>query len=285
MYDGSKLATIGWTSAAVATRTSPAPDRSAAAPHSAAAPAIPRLPASTSTVPYRPLWLSRGRGREFRDRVDHSSVMKKTSFRRFDRQRPSIRNQACDLADDPEPTTGPDSRPHAAWPIRRAISPAMWPPLKPASMFTTTTFDAQLLSIPEQCRDSLEVGPVADAGRHGDDRAVDQPADDAGQRALHPGDDDQGIGVLELGELVQQAVQSGNSDVGDELDLAVPRLGRDPASSATGKSLVPAVTITTRPSLGSPLPGADLESTTEGVVLALGEGGDQVDGGLGIDPR
>ena len=26
----------------------------------------------------------------------------------------------------------------------RAISPAMWPPLKPASILTTTTFDAQL---------------------------------------------------------------------------------------------------------------------------------------------
>src|SRR5262245_32286426 len=62
MYDGSKLATVGCTSAAVATRTSPAPDRSAAAPQSAAAPAIPRDPAMTSTWPNRPLWLSGGRG-------------------------------------------------------------------------------------------------------------------------------------------------------------------------------------------------------------------------------
>ncbi len=60
--DGSKLATAGWTSAGVATRTSPAPDRSADAPQSAAAPAMPREPAMTSTVPYRPLWLSRGAG-------------------------------------------------------------------------------------------------------------------------------------------------------------------------------------------------------------------------------
>ena len=41
----------------------------------------------------------------------------------------------------------PSSR---AWPIRRAIRPAMWPPLNPASMFTTTTFEAQLLSIPSK---------------------------------------------------------------------------------------------------------------------------------------
>ena len=62
MYDGSKLATVGWTSAGVAILTSPAPDRSAAAPHRAAAPAMPREPAMTSTVPNSPLLLSRGRG-------------------------------------------------------------------------------------------------------------------------------------------------------------------------------------------------------------------------------
>ena len=61
MYDGSKLATVGWTSAGQATRTSPAPDRKAETPQSAAAPAIPRPPATTSTVPYCPLLLSAGR--------------------------------------------------------------------------------------------------------------------------------------------------------------------------------------------------------------------------------
>src|SRR4051812_3799203 len=61
MYDGSKLATVGCTSAGEAIRTSPAPERKAEAPQSAAAPAIPRPPATTSTEPYRPLWLSAGR--------------------------------------------------------------------------------------------------------------------------------------------------------------------------------------------------------------------------------
>ncbi len=37
-----------------------------------------------------------------------------------------------------------------AWPMRRAIRLATWPPLKPASMFTTTTLEAQLLSIPSR---------------------------------------------------------------------------------------------------------------------------------------
>ena len=35
-----------------------------------------------------------------------------------------------------------------ASPMRRAIRLATWPPLNPASMFTTTTLEAQLLSIP-----------------------------------------------------------------------------------------------------------------------------------------
>src|SRR5689334_20934395 len=58
MYDGSKLATVGWTSAGQATRTSPAPERRAAPPNRAAAPAIPRPPATASTLPKSPLWLS-----------------------------------------------------------------------------------------------------------------------------------------------------------------------------------------------------------------------------------
>ena len=61
MYDGSNWATVGWTSTGDATRTSPAPDRSADAPTRAAAPAIPRLPAMPRTWPYIPLWLSAGR--------------------------------------------------------------------------------------------------------------------------------------------------------------------------------------------------------------------------------
>src|SRR4051812_29563184 len=43
-------------------RTRPAPERNAAAPQSAAAPAIPRPPATASTVPNSPLLLSLGRG-------------------------------------------------------------------------------------------------------------------------------------------------------------------------------------------------------------------------------
>src|SRR4051812_43094066 len=61
MYDGSKLATVGWTSSGQATRTSPAPDLRAAAPTRAAAPAVPRPPASASTLPNSPLCPSFGR--------------------------------------------------------------------------------------------------------------------------------------------------------------------------------------------------------------------------------
>ena len=43
-----------------ATVTSPAPLLSAAPAHSAAAPAMPTLPATTSTWPRSPLWVLRG---------------------------------------------------------------------------------------------------------------------------------------------------------------------------------------------------------------------------------
>ena len=44
---------------------------------------------------------------------------------------------------------------------------------------------------PEQRRDTAERGAIADAGRHRDDRLVEQPRDDRGQRAFHSGDHDE----------------------------------------------------------------------------------------------
>src|SRR5262245_30865977 len=55
-------ATTGQTLSGTATRTSPAPLRKAALPHSTAAPDMPRLPAAIKARPKSPLWLSGARG-------------------------------------------------------------------------------------------------------------------------------------------------------------------------------------------------------------------------------
>ena len=61
----------------------------------------------------------------------------------------------------------------------------------------------------------FEAGAVARAGGHGDDGRGGEPADDAGQRALHPGDDHDGVGRGQLVGRVEHAVQAGHADVGD----------------------------------------------------------------------
>ena len=62
MYDGSKPATVSRMISGTATRTSPAPPRSAAMPAIATAPAIPRDPPTISARPKSPFWASGRRG-------------------------------------------------------------------------------------------------------------------------------------------------------------------------------------------------------------------------------
>ena len=65
----------------------------------------------------------------------------------------------------------------------------------------------------QQRGDALQRGAVADAGRHGDDRRAGEAADDAGERALHPGQDDDGVGGGDDVDVGEQAVQPGDADV------------------------------------------------------------------------
>ena len=59
----------------------------------------------------------------------------------------------------------------------------------------------------------LEGGAVADRRRHGDDQPVGQPGDDARQRAVHPGDDDDDVGVGQVGGDGEHPVHAGHADV------------------------------------------------------------------------
>ena len=95
----------------------------------------------------------------------------------------------------------------------------------------------------QQRGDALERGAVADAGGHGHDRRAGEPADHAGQRALHAGDHHHGVGVGQLGRprpsrRWRPATPTSVSRIGSK-----PWAARVAAhSSATGRSAVPAVT-------------------------------------------
>ena len=61
----------------------------------------------------------------------------------------------------------------------------------------------------------MEIGTISDTGRHGDDRFVDEAADDAGQSPFHAGDDDIYVGPADIIDAGQEAVDAGDADVVD----------------------------------------------------------------------
>lgn len=75
----------------------------------------------------------------------------------------------------------------------------------------------------EEGCEAAEACAVADAGRHCDDGLGDESADDAGERALHAGDDNDDAGILQLLLMVQKAVDSGNADIVDAIGPATCR--------------------------------------------------------------
>ena len=89
----------------------------------------------------------------------------------------------------------------------------------PLSIPTTVTPLAHEACIASSAVIAVEARPVADAGRHGDDRPAGQAADHAGQRALHPGDHDHRIGGRDAVEVGEQPVQPGDADVGQPVGV------------------------------------------------------------------
>src|SRR5215471_13522910 len=63
------------------------------------------------------------------------------------------------IGDHPASSPRSPREPHRPAAIFCAISPAMNPPLKPASMLTTVTFAAQLLSIPSRAAKPPKLAP------------------------------------------------------------------------------------------------------------------------------
>ena len=67
----------------------------------------------------------------------------------------------------------------------------------------------------QQCGDAVERRAVTDARWHGDHRGSRQPADHAGQRALHAGQDDDRVGGGDAVEVRQHPMQPGDAHVVD----------------------------------------------------------------------
>ena len=71
----------------------------------------------------------------------------------------------------------------------------------------------------------------------------DESGHDGGERALHPGDDDDAIRRLERRAMLEHAVDAGDPHVGDPARRGSPAASSEiAASSATGRSDVPAAT-------------------------------------------
>ena len=70
----------------------------------------------------------------------------------------------------------------------------------------------------QEGRQAVEIGTISDTGRHGDDRFVDEAADDAGQSPFHAGDDDIYVGPADIIDAGQEAVDASDADVVDAFD-------------------------------------------------------------------
>ena len=198
----------GCTSAGQATRTSPAPERSAAAPTKAAAPAMPRPPATTSTVPYMPLLLSAGRFGSVGNAVIRSSVMRLSAR---------------------DPIGSPDLRPSQAGLSRpprdqsRDVSA-----LEAGVDIDGDHVEAQLLSIPSSAASPPKLAPYPMLVGTAITGQSTSPPTTLGSAPSIPATTTIASAPPSAFDLLEQAMQPRDADVGQESDLAVPRLGRNP---------------------------------------------------------
>src|ERR1035441_5571132 len=79
----------------------------------------------------------------------------------------------------------------------------------------------------EQRREPAEVGAIAHARRHRDDRLRHQPGNHTRQGAFHARDDDDDVGPLDSFQAPKQPVYAGHAYVRDSLHAIAHHLGRD----------------------------------------------------------
>ncbi len=131
---------------------------------------------------------------------------------------------------------------------------------KPLSMFTTATPVAQLFSIAEQRRQAAEARAVADAGRHGDDRHARRGRRRrSGSAPFHARDDDDHARGRRAGRARPAAGAGRRRRRRRARSTALPMTSAvTAASSATGRSDVPAAATRMVPRPGRSSPSASV---------------------------
>src|SRR5207244_614126 len=72
----------------------------------------------------------------------------------------------------------------------------------------------------EQGGQATEGSPIADAGGHCHDGAINQASHDAWQSTVHAGHDNDGVGIAELSPMPEQTVNAGNPNISQERNFA-----------------------------------------------------------------
>ena len=101
---------------------------------------------------------------------------------------------------------------------RRATRAANTPAPKPLSMLQDDDPGRTGVQHREQRGETPERRSVPHRGGNRHDRDPGEPADDRGQGAVHPGDDDQAVRLVQLGPHGEQPVQPSDPDVVDPAD-------------------------------------------------------------------
>jgi len=71
----------------------------------------------------------------------------------------------------------------------------------------------------QQRREAVEARPITHGCGHRDDRASNEARNHARQGTLHAGDNHEGVRLQQLGKLVEQAVDTGDADVTDDVGI------------------------------------------------------------------
>lgn len=87
----------------------------------------------------------------------------------------------------------------------------------------------------EKCRHALQGCPVADARRNGDDRSGAEARHETGQGTFHSGNDDYRIGINDVLDRREQAMDARNATIAEQAGVEAERAKNGNALLGDGK--------------------------------------------------